>query len=142
MPPEPWGDRHRVHPAARPSPTSASTRRRTSLPCRAPPLGGDTESVAATASIPGTDACVSGPIARVVWDLADRDASRWAVPLGAGGAVNQPHHDDQFTAWKDGTLLPVTAPSTRTFALRRVDPPSDAGFCTAGSRSHARRSGA
>ena len=126
MPPEPWGDRHRFtpqHALRRPRPRPVAV-----PPCRrrAPPLGGDTESVAATASIPGTDACVSGPIARVVWDLADRDASRWAVPLGAGGAVDQPHHDDQFTAWKDGTLIPVTAPSTPPSRCARVDPPSDA----------------
>ena len=67
---------------------------------------------------------VTGPIARLVWDLADRDASRWAVPFGASGVAGDAHHDDQFTAWKDGTLNPVGSPPTVT--LRPVSPVADA----------------
>lgn len=120
-PPQTWGERHRFAPQHALAdlgldPTSY-------LPSvSGHPLGGDTECVAATAWIPGTDAVVTGPIARVVWDLADRSRSRWAVPLGASGVAGDPHHDDQHTSWKDGTLLPVTPP----FALRPVDPLADA----------------
>lgn len=129
MPPAPWGDRHRFAPqhafadlGLDPSPYVPAV--------AGSPLGGDTECIAATAWIPGSAACVSGPIARVVWDLADRRASRWAVPLGSSGLVGSPDHDNQFTAWKDGTLLPVAAGSTPalTFSLRPVDPGADAAM--------------
>lgn len=128
LPDQPWGDRHRLTPvhacadlgldAAPHLPSVAGT-----------PLGGDVECVAATSWIPGTDMSVSGPIARLVWDLGDRARSRWAVPLGASGIPGHPHHDDQLPAWKDGSLLPVTAPaptSAPAFTLRPVDPPADA----------------
>ncbi|TGN63462.1 GNAT family N-acetyltransferase [Nocardioides eburneiflavus] len=126
-PAQAWGERHRFAPqhafadlALDPSPHLPSV--------AGSPLGGDTESVVATAWIPGTDAVVTGPIARVVWDLADRSRSRWAVPLGASGVAGDSHHDDQFTPWKDGTLLPVSPPehSPPAFTLRPVDPPADA----------------
>jgi penicillin amidase len=121
-----WGERHRLAPQHAIAdlgldPTAY-------LPSVAGhPLGGDTECVAATAWIPGTDAVATGPVARLVWDLADRSRSRWAVPLGASGVVGDPHHDDQLPSWKDGTLLPVGPPaSPPVFALRRVDPLADA----------------
>ena len=42
---------------------------------------GDKGCVRAAASAPGvTERCYGGPVARYVWDLADRDASRWVVP--------------------------------------------------------------
>ncbi|MCZ2846774.1 penicillin acylase family protein [Modestobacter sp. VKM Ac-2978] len=75
------------------------------------PLDGDTDCVLATASLPGlTDLCLRGPVARYVWDLADRDASRWVVPLGADG-VPGPHAEDQTPLWARGSLVPV--PSAR-----------------------------
>jgi penicillin amidase len=120
-PPQTWGDRHRLAPqhaladlGLDPAPHLPSV--------AGHPLGGDTDCVAATAWIPGTGAVVTGPIARIVWDLADRSRSRWAVPLGASGVAGDPHHDDQLTSWKDGTLLPVTPAPT----LRPVDPIADA----------------
>ncbi|GAA5106509.1 hypothetical protein GCM10023339_03580 [Alloalcanivorax gelatiniphagus] len=123
LPPQVWGERHRLAPqhafadlGLDPSPHLPSV--------AGTPLGGDTECVAATASIPGTDVVTTGPVARLVWDLADRDASRWAVPLGASGIAGHAHHDDQLTAWKDATLLPVS--STPRFSLRPVDPAADA----------------
>ncbi|MCZ2836215.1 penicillin acylase family protein [Modestobacter sp. VKM Ac-2985] len=71
------------------------------------PLSGDTTCVLATASLPGlTDRCLRGPVARYVWDLADRDASRWVVPLGADG-VPGPHAEDQTPLWARGSLIPV-----------------------------------
>ncbi|WP_251151019.1 penicillin acylase family protein [Cellulosimicrobium sp. Marseille-Q4280] len=109
MPPEPtgapaWGDTHRVlglHvlldvPGA-------------GAPRVAPlPLSGDTDTVRCTASTPGvTDVCVRGSVARWVWDLADRDASRWGVPFGASGDPRSPHFADQHPAWADATTVPV-----------------------------------
>ncbi len=120
--PQAWGERHRLAPQHALADLGLDAT--AYLPSVAGhPLGGDTECVAATGWIPGTDAVVTGPIARVVWDLGDRSRSRWAVPLGASGVPGDPHHDDQLTAWKDGTLLPVSPP---TFTLRPVDPPADA----------------
>ncbi|SEB83869.1 penicillin amidase [Nocardioides exalbidus] len=124
LPDQPWGDRHRL------TPIHAHAELRLDpvpyLPSVAgTPLDGDVECVAAAASIPGTDMSVSGPIARIVWDLSDRSRSRWAVPLGASGIVGDPHHDDQLTSWKDGTLLPV---ASHTFSLRPVSPVADASL--------------
>lgn len=123
VPLQTWGERHRLAPqhafadlGLDPSPYLPSV--------AGSRLGGDTECVASTVWIPGTDVVATGPIARVVWDLADRDASRWAVPLGASGVVGDAHHDDQFTAWKDGTLLPVSA--SPRFTVRPVAPDADA----------------
>lgn len=128
LPPQTWGERHRLAPqhafadlGLDPAPYLPSV--------AGSPLGGDTECVAATAWLPGTDIVATGPIARVVWDLADRGASRWAVPLGASGVVGDPHHDDQHTAWEDGTLLPVDLPTDAPapgFTLRAVAPDPDA----------------
>ena len=72
------------------------------------PLGGDTDTVRCTASVPGTsDVCVRGSVARWVWDLADRDASRWGVPFGASGDPRSPHFTDQLTAWAAAETVPV-----------------------------------
>jgi len=75
-----------------------------------PGLSGDSDCVAATGWLPGYDGCVRGPVARYVWDLADRGRSRWAVPLGASGDPGSPHAADQFTAWSTGVLVPVSHP--------------------------------
>ncbi|KQY60458.1 hypothetical protein ASD11_13515 [Aeromicrobium sp. Root495] len=59
------------------------------------PVGGDEGCVLSTSSRPGLDdTCWRGPAARVVWSLADRDASRWVVP-------------DDLDAWATGVLHPV-----------------------------------
>ncbi len=123
LPARPWGERHRFTPVH--AFTDLGLDPGPYLPTVAgSPLGGDMECVAAASWVPGTELSTSGPVARVVWDLADRDASRWAVPLGAGGVAGEPSHDNQFPAWKDGTLLPVGP--TSTFTLRPVDPAADA----------------
>ena len=75
-----------------------------------PGLAGDSDCVAATGWLPGLDGCVRGPVARYVWDLADRSGSRWAVPLGASGDPASSHAADQFTAWSSGVLVPVGHP--------------------------------
>ena len=97
-----WGERHWLDPV-----------HALSVSGRAPrvprdPVGGDKGCVHAAASAPGvTDHCYGGAAARYVWDLADRDASRWVVPFGASGDARDPHFADQTSAWLEGTLHPV-----------------------------------
>ncbi|GIF74886.1 penicillin acylase family protein [Asanoa siamensis] len=94
----PWGGRHLLTPVQ-------------ALPGGAPttPLGGDTDCVLSTYSVPGlSDACWRGPVARWVWDLGDRAASRWIVPFGAGGRPGDPHYADQLPLWAAGALIPVS----------------------------------
>jgi penicillin amidase len=101
-PPGPWGSTHvfaPLHPlAGRPGgPELPKT-----------PLSGDLGCVLATRSYPGlTDACSFGPVARYVWDLADRERSRWVVPLGASARSSSPHRVDQLGAWSRGETMPV-----------------------------------
>ncbi|GAB6985770.1 penicillin acylase family protein [Nocardioides pyridinolyticus] len=72
------------------------------------PVAGDNDCVRCTGSVPGlTDACSRGSVARYVWDLADRRASGWVVPLGAAGDARDPHHLDQLPLWVAGELAPV-----------------------------------
>ena len=52
-----------------------------------------------------TDRCYVGPAARYVWDLADRDSSRWVVPLGASGIDGDEHFADQLPMWVSGGTL-------------------------------------
>lgn len=80
-------------------------------------LPGDMDCVAAMGWLPGTTRSVRGPVARYVWDLADREQSRWAVPMGASGRPDSPHHTDQFQPWLDGTLVPVSTDWARLRAL-------------------------
>lgn len=77
-------------------------------PVPALPVSGDTDCVRCTGSVPGlTDACYRGSVARYVWDLADRSASGWVVPLGAHADPRDPHHHDQLPLWAAGALAPV-----------------------------------
>ena len=70
---------------------------------------GDRGCVLAAGSIPGvSDACTFGPVARYVWDLSDRSASRWVVPFGSSARSSSPHFADQLDAWVAGRLYPVT----------------------------------
>jgi len=72
------------------------------------PVSGDSDCVRCTGSLPGiSDDAYRGSVARYVWDLADRDASAWVVPLGASGDPRDPHHHDQLALWADGRLAPV-----------------------------------
>jgi penicillin G amidase len=113
-----WGERHRLEPWH----LLAGDPRRPGPPPPAVPLGGDTECVLAAASAPGIgDACWRGPVARYVWDLADRAASRWVVPLGAAGDPASLHATDQLTAWRTGHLLPVVTDLDRTALEETVD---------------------
>lgn len=73
----------------------------------ATPLPGDTDTVRCNAWIPGATVTVRGSVARYAWDLADRDNSRWVVPLGASGSPDNPHHTDQHEAWASGGAVRV-----------------------------------
>jgi penicillin amidase len=74
-------------------------------------LSGDHHCVLSTSSLPGlTDLCVRASAARYAFDLGDRSASRWVVPLGASGVLGDPHHHDQLPHWLRGELLPLGEP--------------------------------
>ena len=79
------------------------------VPSVAPdPVAGDKGCVLAAASAPGvTDRAYGGPVARYVWDLADRDASGWIVPIGASGVPDDEHFADQTGDWLAGRLRRV-----------------------------------
>ncbi|WP_426245662.1 penicillin acylase family protein [Nocardioides sp. LHG3406-4] len=94
---ERWGDVHRYQALSQHGVGTAP----------ALPLPGDTHCVLATGWFPGLDVSVRGPVARYVWCLADREASRWAVPLGASGDPGSPHHHDQQQTWALGGTLPL-----------------------------------
>ncbi|MER7490504.1 penicillin acylase family protein [Streptomyces sp. NPDC126497] len=94
-----WGDTHRLAPWRALPPTA---------PYDEPGLSGDHDCVLCTSPVPGlTDLAARGPAARYVWDLADRQDSRWVVPLGASGVPGSPHHRDQQALWLAGDLAPV-----------------------------------
>ena len=103
-PPGCWGDHHVLVPLYEPSEDPLVTE---------PDLGivrlsGDRDCVLATASVPGvTYECSIGPVARYVWDLADRQQSRWIVPYGASGIPGDPHFADQLPLWAAGELVPI-----------------------------------
>ena len=74
------------------------------------PVDGDGDCVRCTGSLPGvTDEAYRGSVARYVWDLADRDASGWVVPLGADGHPGHEHHLDQLPLWAAGELVPLVS---------------------------------
>jgi penicillin G amidase len=99
-----WGASHLFHPA---HPLAG----RPGGPQLPPvPLAGDQGCVLATRSYPGrSDACDFGPVARYTWDLADRDRSRWVVPLGASWRSGSPHRDDQLKLWSRGESVPLVS---------------------------------
>ncbi|GAA2143932.1 hypothetical protein GCM10009782_38730 [Glycomyces algeriensis] len=109
----PWGEAHRLKPWEH-------------LPEGTAPVeplaggGGDLDCVLAASGIPGlTEDYSGGPAARWVWDLADREQSRWIVPFGAAGAPG-PHQRDQFPLWRDGELVPVVTDWARLEEEYRV----------------------
>ncbi|MGA5729882.1 penicillin acylase family protein [Streptomyces seoulensis] len=103
-PTTPWSDAHRVAPwRALPEP-----------PYTEPGLSGDHDCVNCTTAVPGiTDLAARGPAARYVWDLDDRDNSRWIVPFGADGVPGNAHHRDQLPLWLRGDLAQVVTDWTR-----------------------------
>ena len=96
-----WGDRHWLDPLHALDGHGAPVVHRD-------PVAGDKGCVLAAASAPGvTDRAYGGPVARYVWNLADRSASGWVVPCGAAGDARDPHFCDQTPAWLAGHLHPV-----------------------------------
>lgn len=104
-PEQTWGDRHAVLPVhlhleAHLTPPA--------IPHHS--LAGDDECVHATATGPA-GRTVRGPVARWIWDLDDRHASRWNVPFGARGDPRSPHHHDQNTAWSAAHTTRIEHPT-------------------------------
>lgn len=91
-----WAEVHRLAPwSALPDPDAEW-----------PGLGGDHDCVNATSCVPGfTDLTARASAARYVWDLARREDSLWAVPLGADGVPGTPHHRDQLASWSRCELV-------------------------------------
>lgn len=86
-----------------------------------PGVAGDHDCVLSTSGVPGvTERCVRGPAARYVWDVDDRDRSRWVVPLGASGIPGHPHQRDQLPRWLSGELVPVITDWNRLTKERDV----------------------
>ena len=106
----PWGETHQLSPLhALRGPVFARDEEPYDLA-----LSGDHHCVMSTSSLPGlTDLCIRASAARYAWDLADRSASRWIVPLGASGVLGDPHHHDQLPLWLSGSLTPAVAATGR-----------------------------
>lgn len=101
-----WGQRHTVLPLHALADFPASGAAAPAVPAAA--LSGDTNCVLSTESLPGvTDVSFRGPVARYVWDLADRSKSRWIVPFGASGNPADENFLSQLPLWAAGELLPV-----------------------------------
>jgi penicillin G amidase len=101
-----WGALHRcgpVHPLSVVDPAWAKRLN--------PPeveVGGEWDTVFCAAHPAGFGFGVtSASVARYVFDLADRRQSRWVVPLGASGDVDNAHFADQQQSWAAGELLPI-----------------------------------
>lgn len=101
--PSSWGDRHVFHPLHALEQFGLEH----TYQAPATPLPGDSDAVFATGVLPGTGVCVRGPVARYVWDLADRENGGWVVPLGAAGDSTCPHHHDQHSVWAAGGVVPL-----------------------------------
>lgn len=98
--PTTWGDLHTLTPVRLPGGPE--------LTFPATPLSGDNDTVRCTGSTPGvTPRGARGSVARWIWDLADRRASRWVVPFGASGVPGDPHVADQHETWAAGGTVPV-----------------------------------
>ncbi|HZX01763.1 GNAT family N-acetyltransferase [Kribbella sp.] len=106
----PWGETHQLAPLhALRGPVFAPSEEPIDLG-----LSGDHHCVWSTSSLPGlSDVCIRASAARYAWDLADRSASKWIVPLGASGVLGDPHHHDQLPLWLRCELAPADATVTR-----------------------------
>lgn len=94
--PPTWGSRHTLWPLTVTD----------EPPPRIVGVSGDLDCVLSTTAAPMLgDLCFRGPVARYVWDLADRSAGGWIVPLGASGRADSEHAFDQLDAWAQGRLI-------------------------------------
>ena len=119
-----WGERHRFARCT-PWPTSASTHAFDPA-VAGQPLAATPTAWPRPARSRGADRVVAGPVARYVWDLADRDDSRWAVPLGACAVAGRPPPPRPVPLLVvRQELFPVGPPSTVTLRARgaRADAP-------------------
>jgi penicillin amidase len=115
-----WGDLHRarfVHPLGRMPGLEPL------FVAAEPPLGGDEQTVN-NAGFEGDgpfDVYVAASW-RVVYDLADIDASRGILPTGQSGNPASPHWSDQAEAWAAGELrpLPFTRAAVEAAATARL----------------------
>ncbi len=98
-----WGERHLFRPLHGLEQFGLPHERNTP----ATQMPGDMDAVFAAGWLPGTTACARGPVARYVWDLADRENSRWVVPLGVSGVAGDAHQLDQHDSWVAGSAIPV-----------------------------------
>jgi penicillin amidase len=102
--PETWGDTHVFDPIH----AFDLSPERTAPPVPAVPLSGDQDCVRCVGSLPGvSDGAYRGAVARYVWDLADRTAGGWVVPMGASAVPGDPHHVDQLPLWAEARLAPI-----------------------------------
>ncbi|XVV11218.1 penicillin acylase family protein [Actinoplanes sp. CA-131856] len=94
-----WGERHLLNPVQLPGLDFDFPRVE---------LSGERDTVLCTSSAPGvTDLCRKGPVARYIWNVEDRERSRWVVPFGASGDPDSPHFRDQLPLWTRGELIPL-----------------------------------
>ncbi|MFG1608596.1 penicillin acylase family protein [Actinoplanes sp. NPDC049265] len=94
-----WGDTHVLAPTVAVPETALG---------QVIPVPGDNDCVRSTSGIVGvSDAAWKGSVARYVWNLNDRAASRWVVPFGASGRPDSANFADQLPLWVAGDLLPV-----------------------------------
>ncbi|WP_164545120.1 penicillin acylase family protein [Antribacter gilvus] len=113
-----WGEAHRLHPLH----VLADVPGAETPGVPAVALAGDSDTVRCTASAPGTtDLSWRGSVARWVWDLSDRDRSRWGVPFGASGDPRSPHFADQLETWADAGTAPVVTDWARLRRVTRVE---------------------
>lgn len=102
--PATWGETHTFDPTH----GFDYSPERTAPQVPAVPLSGDQDCVRCVGSLPGLfDNAYRGAVARYVWDLADRNAGGWVVPMGASGVPGSDHHVDQLPLWAEAELAPI-----------------------------------
>ncbi|MFP5225437.1 MAG: penicillin acylase family protein [Actinomycetota bacterium] len=69
-------------------------------------VDGYQDTVCVSAAEPGLGV-YHASVARYVFDLADREAGGWVVPLGVSGDARSKHHHDQQQAWVECELVPM-----------------------------------
>jgi penicillin amidase len=57
---------------------------------------------------------LTGSTCRYVWDLSDRNRSRWVVPMGSDEDDASPHYVDQLDAFVAGDTFPVWSTGAET----------------------------
>jgi penicillin amidase len=104
-----WGDLHLLLPSTVLPPVDGQGASARGMPAPLDVrLGGDTDCVRSTSSVPGAGyRSTRASVARWVWDLGDRRRSRWSVPFGAAGDARDAHALDQLEDWAAARTRPV-----------------------------------